>query len=71
MNYATYVDLDNRSLKSQLKRANKFGFRWVLILNKGEVEGGQYTLKDLRSEETDQCIIFEKFFEKNIRASIG
>jgi len=70
LGYATYSDLDGRSLKSQLKRANKFGFRWVLILNKDEVERGRYQLKDLQTEDSDQCLIFEKSFESNIKASI-
>jgi len=70
IHYATYSDLDGRSLKSQLKRANKFGFRWVLILNKDEVEIGIYTLKDLRSKEKDQCNIREQYLEKDIKATI-
>ncbi|MBU1863633.1 MAG: histidine--tRNA ligase [Candidatus Omnitrophica bacterium] len=71
LGYATYADLDKRSLKSQLKRANKFGLRWVLILNQDEVERGTYQLKDLRSLDVDQCLIFDKSFEANIRASMS
>jgi len=64
---ATYADLDGRSLKSQLKRANKFGFKWALILNKGEVEAGTYQLKDLRSKEVDQYTLTEQNIEADIK----
>ncbi len=67
MGFAAYADLDRRSLNSQLKRANKFGFRWVLILNKEEVEQGIYTLKDLRSKDKFQCNITERDFANNIQ----
>lgn len=50
---ATYGDLDGRSLKSQLKRANKFGFRWALIVHQGEYESGECTVKDLHSNAED------------------
>lgn len=54
---ATYSDCDARSLKGQLKRANKLGFRWVLILNEGEVEAGKVTLKDLSREDNNQELV--------------
>ena len=50
----SYADYDSRSLKSQLKRANKYGFRWVLILNKDEFERGDVTLKDLHAKDDGQ-----------------
>ena len=64
--FATYMDVDGRSLNSQLKRANKFGLRWVLILNKDEVERGECTLKDFCYEGQDQCIIYIKTLENQV-----
>ena len=63
---ASYTDLDGRSLKSQLKRANKFGLRWVLILNKNEVEKGYYTLKDFCYKGEDQCLINIETMENQV-----
>ena len=67
----TYADWDEkRSLKSQLKRANKFGLRWVLIFNKDEVERGQCTLKDFCYKGQDQCRINIKNLEKEVSSWI-
>ena len=67
---ATYSDIDRRSLKSQMKRANKYGFRWVLILNKGEVEEGKCSLKDLSSEGKEQYLIGLMNIEEEIEKKI-
>jgi histidyl-tRNA synthetase len=71
LGYATYSDLDNRSLKSQMKRANKFGFRWVLILNDGEYEQGNCTLKDLCASNEGQYLITLSDLGKRIGDKLG
>jgi histidyl-tRNA synthetase len=68
---AAYGDLDGRSLKSQLKRANKFGFRWVLILNKGECEALECALKDLNADSEGQTAITFTKIEDELFDKIG
>jgi histidyl-tRNA synthetase len=47
----TGVDLDARSLKAQLRQANKEQFGFAAILGETELRQGRVTLKDLRSGE--------------------
>jgi histidyl-tRNA synthetase len=41
------LDLEGRSLKGQMRQANKDRFRYSLILGTGELARGQVTLKDM------------------------
>ena len=52
---ATLVDYDARSLRAQMKRANRCGTRWVLILGDDEIERCEVTVKDM--EERKQTAI--------------
>ncbi len=45
------VDLEARSLKGQLRQANKDGYRYSVILGSDELARGQATLKDMLSGE--------------------
>jgi len=65
-----YADFDSRSLKAQLRRAHKFGFRWVLILNEGEVEQGNVVLKDLCATQGEQVIIAVERLEEELKQKI-
>ena len=44
------------SLKSQLKRADRSGARYVLILGEAELASGQVGVKNLRAEEPQQAV---------------
>ncbi|HUH07368.1 MAG TPA: His/Gly/Thr/Pro-type tRNA ligase C-terminal domain-containing protein, partial [Egibacteraceae bacterium] len=46
---AADLAFDARSLKAQLKVADRSGARWALILGPAEAERGAVTLKDLGS----------------------
>lgn len=46
------------SLKSQLKRADRSGARYVLILGEGELAAGQVGVKNLRADEPQQAVGF-------------
>ena len=48
---ATLVDYDARSLRAQMKRANRCGTRWVLILGDDEIERCEVTVKDMEKRE--------------------
>ena len=48
---ATLVDYDARSLRAQMKRANRCGTRWVLILGDDEIEHCEVTVKDMEKRE--------------------
>ncbi len=43
----TETDYENSSLKSQMRRADKLGARYVLILGEDEIKKGQGTLRDM------------------------
>ena len=44
------------SLKSQLKRADRSGARYVLILGENELAAGQVSVKNLRADEPQQSV---------------
>jgi len=45
------IDHEGRSLKAQMKQANKVGARYVLIVGETEVESGKGVLKNMKTEE--------------------
>ncbi len=45
------VDLERRSLKGQMRQANRDGYRFVVILGSEELERGRATVKDLVTGE--------------------
>jgi histidyl-tRNA synthetase len=46
---AAEMDFLNRSLKAQLKFADKKGIRYVVLLGEAELQAGQATVKDMQS----------------------
>ena len=48
---ATLMDYGTRSLKAQMKRADRSGAPRVLILGSDELEKGEITLRDMRTSE--------------------
>lgn len=61
------IEYRERSLKSQMSRANKLGAAWVLIIGEEEVKKGRYQLKDMemghQEERTREEIL--KIFGEN------
>jgi histidyl-tRNA synthetase len=45
------VDLERRSLKGQMRQANRDGYRFAVILGSDEIERGRATVKDLATGE--------------------
>jgi histidyl-tRNA synthetase len=45
---------DNRSMKSQMKVADKSGARFALLVGPQELAAGQVTIRDLRSQDFAQ-----------------
>ena len=43
------VNLQKRSLSTQLRHAVKDGYSWVFVIGEQEVKAGKYTLKDMQS----------------------
>ena len=59
----TMMDYEGRSLKAQMRRADKFGARYVLILGEDEQRTGQAILRDMeegKQEEIPLISIFEE-----------
>ena len=53
------TDLMNRSLKAQLKYANKIGARFTMVIGESELEAGKARLKDMDSGE-EQEVAFDR-----------
>ncbi len=47
----TEMDMENRSLKSQMKRANRLGAKFVLIVGEDELGKGEVILRDMTTKE--------------------
>jgi histidyl-tRNA synthetase len=63
----TMMDYEGRSLKAQMRRADKFGARYVLILGEDELRSGTATLRDMedgRQEEVPLSSIFEQLIKR-------
>ncbi len=52
---ATERAYDQRSMKAQMKVADKSGARWALLIGPEELAAGEVTMKDLRSEDFNQA----------------
>lgn len=50
----TAMDHEGRSLKSQMKQANKVNARYVLIIGENELEQGQAVLKNMANQEQQE-----------------
>lgn len=48
------MDHEGRSLKSQMKQANKAGAKWVLIVGEDELEQGQVVLRNMETKEQQE-----------------
>lgn len=48
---STETDLARRSMKAQMREANRLGAGFALFVGQDEVESGSYTLRNLRSSE--------------------
>jgi histidyl-tRNA synthetase len=48
---ATEMDFEDRSLKKQMKRANRLGAAYVLIVGDKELEDGAVILRDMATKE--------------------
>ena len=53
----TEMDFADRSLKSQMKRADRLGARQVLIVGEAELEKGQALLRDMATKEQQDVAV--------------
>ena len=53
------TDLMNRSVKAQMKYANKIGVEYVVVLGNSELESGVVEIKDMANSSSDQIKIDE------------
>jgi histidyl-tRNA synthetase len=63
----TMMDYEGRSLKAQMRRADKFGARYVLIMGEDEQRTGQAILRDMeegKQEEIPLTSIFEEMVNR-------
>jgi histidyl-tRNA synthetase len=62
----TMIDYEGRSLKAQMRRADKFGARYVLIIGEDEQRTGQAILRDM-AEGKQEEIPLPSIFEEMVR----
>ncbi len=48
------IDYENRSLKSQMRQANKEGYRFCIILGDEELKEGEATLRDMEKAQQER-----------------
>jgi len=46
-----YLDFDGRSLKSQMRLADKLGAKWAIIIGEEELKSGTVVLRDMSTKE--------------------
>jgi histidyl-tRNA synthetase len=63
-NLRVEVNLGGGGFKSQLKRADKSGASYAIIIGEDELQEGVYGLKPLRSDENQVTISCEKIIEE-------
>lgn len=51
------MDHEGRSLKSQMKQANKAGARWALIIGENELEQGQAVLRNMETQDQSEIAL--------------
>lgn len=58
-NIGVKINFQQKSLSSQLKRAHREGFFWVLIIGEDELEKNKFLLKDMKTGEQRQIAAAE------------
>lgn len=66
--YAEY-DLLNRSLKSQMKFANKIGAKYVIVLGDDEIKSGKANLRNMETGEETPISILQDFEKEFLNAT--
>ncbi|NTW50384.1 MAG: histidine--tRNA ligase [Chlorobiales bacterium] len=56
---STEIDLLGRSLKAQMKEANRMNAKYVLIIGENELQSGKYQLKNLSTSEQAELTLAE------------
>lgn len=67
----TMIDYEGRSLKAQMRRADKFGARYVLIIGEDEQRTGQAILRDMAEGKQDEIPLSSIFEEIVRRVGVG
>ena len=62
----TMIDYEGRGLKAQMRRADKFGARYVLIIGEDEQSTGQAILRDMGTKKQEK-IPLPSIFEEMVR----
>jgi histidyl-tRNA synthetase len=60
------IDYEGRSLKAQMRRADKFAARYVLIIGEDEQRTGQAILRDMQEGKQEE-IPLPSIFEEMVR----
>jgi histidyl-tRNA synthetase len=66
----TLIDYEGRSLKAQMRRADKFGARYVLIIGEDEQRTGQAILRDMEEKKQEEIPV-SAIYEEMVRRVKG
>ena len=58
-NISAQTDLMDRSVKAQMKYANKLGVKYVVVLGDSELQSGEVELKDMETSLGEQVKLNE------------
>jgi histidyl-tRNA synthetase len=67
----TMIDYEGRSLKAQMRRADKFGARFVLIIGEDEQRSGKAILRDMEKKKQEEVPLHSIFEEITSRLGGG
>jgi histidyl-tRNA synthetase len=67
----TMIDYEGRSLKAQMRRADKFGARFVLIIGEDEQRSGKAILRDMEKKKQEEVPLHAVFEEITSRLGGG
>ncbi len=48
------MDSLERSVKAQMKAADRSGYRWVIVVGEDELSNGYYSVRDMASSSQEQ-----------------
>lgn len=65
------MDLRHGSVKSQMRRADKSGSRYVVVLGESELAAGEARLKDLTPGSTEEPVVSLERFADDLKKHLG
>lgn len=69
-NLRVAMDFEGKSLKSQMKQADKSGARWVLIVGEEELKTGEGLLRNMQTQEQQRVVLDADSLSRTVRPPV-